>query len=282
MTVRIPANVDIDDKILFGLTARQAGLLAPVAIGLLAAWHTLNTAVPVPVLLIGGALVAGVAVALVLGKRDGASLDRLVWAIIRHPRRALAPGTDKAVPVAVSDRASRRDAAGPLRGPVRAVLDDGLDLGTRGVVVGVAAGGVNFALRSGQEQSMLVAGFARLVHAIPGAWQVVVSTRPATMDTHADHVRAQVRELPKGAVRRAGRDYAAWLDELVDSSVMLRREVTIIVVAGNATAAGRSAAAVADACAGLGVTARVLDGPELAARVRSYLDPYTLTVGGGS
>lgn len=238
-TVRVPANVDTDDKVLYGLTVRQVALLVPVGIGLLAAWHALDTVVPITALAIGCAVVAAIAVALVLGKRDGTSLDRMAWAAIRHPRTILAPGMANAVvPVSVG-KPSRRETVFALLGPIRAITSEGLDLGGRGVAVGVDAAGVNFGLRSADEQSMLVASFARLTHALPGGWQVVVSTRPATMDSHVAHVRNAARRLPQRRLRQAAADSVSWLDELADTTVLLEREITIVVTAAGFTEAQR-------------------------------------------
>ena len=43
---RIPADIDTPDKILYGLTARQAAILAVTALGCYALWRSLGPLVP--------------------------------------------------------------------------------------------------------------------------------------------------------------------------------------------------------------------------------------------
>ncbi|WP_081913639.1 MULTISPECIES: PrgI family protein [unclassified Glycomyces] len=47
-SVNVPADVDIEDKILFGLTARQTLILVPVALALLGTWPPSPETFPSP------------------------------------------------------------------------------------------------------------------------------------------------------------------------------------------------------------------------------------------
>src|SRR6266700_3212461 len=78
--VRIPADVDREDRLLADLTARQVAILATAAAVLWLAFMATRHLVP-------PAVFAGAAA---LGRRDGLSLDRLALAAVhqaRGPRR---------------------------------------------------------------------------------------------------------------------------------------------------------------------------------------------------
>ena len=91
---RMPADVDAPDKILYGLTFRQLAILAVAAVVFYAAWRGLHRLVPVPVLLGGGLILGGLAFGLVVGRRDGLSLDRWLLHAVVHSRapKALSTG----------------------------------------------------------------------------------------------------------------------------------------------------------------------------------------------
>ncbi|HZD68335.1 MAG TPA: PrgI family protein, partial [Actinomycetes bacterium] len=75
---RIHANVDREDRLVAGLTARQLAILTVAAV---AAWLGVAAArlvVPLLVALGLGWAVLAVGLALALGRRDGLSLDRLL------------------------------------------------------------------------------------------------------------------------------------------------------------------------------------------------------------
>ena len=75
--VRIPADVDREDRIVAGLTARQVAIFAVAGLLLYAGYLATHALVP-PAAYAALAVPAGVAVAvLALGSRDGMSLDRL-------------------------------------------------------------------------------------------------------------------------------------------------------------------------------------------------------------
>jgi PrgI family protein len=91
--VRIPADVDMHDRVLGPLTARQLGILAVTGLVLYAAWAATRTVVPIPVFFALAIPVGAAAAILALGQRDGLSLDRLLVAAIRQrmgPRHRVA------------------------------------------------------------------------------------------------------------------------------------------------------------------------------------------------
>ena len=81
--VRIPADVDMPDRLIGPLTARQVAILAVTGLVVYTGWSLTRALVPVPVFLaLGISLGAGAAV-LALGQREGISLDRMLLAAIR-------------------------------------------------------------------------------------------------------------------------------------------------------------------------------------------------------
>src|SRR5262245_24940507 len=68
---RIPADVDQPDKIVYGLTARQLAILAAAAGAGYLLVRGLGPVLPQPVLIAALIPVAGIAVTVALGRRDG-------------------------------------------------------------------------------------------------------------------------------------------------------------------------------------------------------------------
>src|SRR5205823_6548803 len=74
MSARVPADVEKPDKIVFGLTARQAAILGVTGLALWSAYQATHTLVP-PALFAAVAIpIAGAAFAVVTVRRDGLTL----------------------------------------------------------------------------------------------------------------------------------------------------------------------------------------------------------------
>ena len=89
-SVPIPSDVERPDKILAGLTARQAAIAAVAAVIIWAGLQATRHVLPLPAFAALAAPVGLTATALVIGKRDGLPLDRLLaaaWRQRRAPRR---------------------------------------------------------------------------------------------------------------------------------------------------------------------------------------------------
>src|SRR3954454_11789048 len=71
---RVPADVDAPDRILAGLTSRQAAVLAGAAGAAYLGWHTLHRLVPTSRLVGRAVPLTGLTFALVVGRRDGLAL----------------------------------------------------------------------------------------------------------------------------------------------------------------------------------------------------------------
>jgi PrgI family protein len=280
--VRMPADVDAPDKVLYGLTFRQLAILVVVVVALAGAWHVLHTIVPPTVLLIAGIIAGATALGVAVGRRDGLSLD--VWLthglqFSRHPRALTTTDTTTATPDWVQAPASRVMLPAPLRLPATAITDDGeITLGGSGQTAIVAATTVNLALRTGDEQTALVDTFGRWLNSLTTATQIVVSAQPVDLGSHATALAARARGLPHPSLANACADHAAFLADLADRRDPLRRQVLIATRTPVGPARPHGAKRRADdyvrALSGLGVTARTLDGAAATAALASCADPY--------
>jgi hypothetical protein len=279
--VRIPADIDRPDRILAGLTARQLGILAA---GGAVAWALATAAtvvLPLPMAVAVAAPPALVGVALALGWRDGLPLDRLALAALRHRRgpRRLVPAPDGvAAPPPWTGSGNRPPV--PLAGPMHSLGDDGVvDLGPDGQALVCRASAVNFRLRSQPEQQALIAGFARLLHAVTGPLSVVVRADRVDLGAAVAALRAAAPGLPHPALERAAGEHADFLADLAARRDVLSRERLVVLrepgsTSDAAAVLARRAEQAAVLLAAAGVTLTALD-QEAAAQVPARAaDPH--------
>jgi len=251
-SVRIPSNVDMPDRVIGPLTARQLTILTLTGLVLYAGWAATRALVPVPVFLILAMPIAATATVLALGRRDGLPLDQLMIAAIRQrlaPRyRVAAPDgvlpaptwlTAAARPAdgAVGDGGRRREriAPAPLRLPAEAVDSAGstdvgvLDLGADGLAVVAVTSTVNFALRTAAEQEALVGSFARYLHSLTAPVQILVRTHRLDLSTSIAELRERAGGLPHPALESAALDHADYLAALGAQTELLRRQVLLVL-----------------------------------------------------
>ncbi|WP_216215725.1 PrgI family protein [Amycolatopsis aidingensis] len=242
--VRIPADVDREDRVLVNLTARQLAILAVTGLVLHGAWTLTRSVVPLPVFLIVAIPIGVTAVVLALGQRDGISLDRLLLAAIRQrlqPRhRVAAPEGVRAAPEWLTHHAtttSDTPTAGEsevspaaLRLPAEGVTEAGVvDLGTDGVAMVAVASTVNFALRTPGEQEALVAAFGRYLHSISAPVQVLIRAERLDLTRQISDLREAAPGLPHPMLEAAAREHAQYLDQLRHSTDLLRRQVLLVL-----------------------------------------------------
>jgi hypothetical protein len=230
--VRIPANIELQDRLLFRLTARQLAILAGAG---LPAWLLVLAARPVMPLPVAAALalpLVGVAVVLALGQRDGLSLDRLALVALRHaraPRRRVPAPEGIPSPPAVLHSTPTGPAPAPLALPARGVDRDGvIDLAGDGAALLCQATTVNFALRTEAEQEALVAAFARFLHALAGPAQLVVRAERVDVHTLLGELERVAAGLPHPRLERCARGHADFLGELARRRDVLRRELLVV------------------------------------------------------
>ncbi|WP_396446845.1 PrgI family protein [Actinomadura sp.] len=299
MSVKIPADVDQPDKILYGLTARQLAILAGTAALCLWLLLTLGPLVPIPVLVAVLVPVVAAGVVLAVARHDGMNLDRSALAALRHLRRTkervTAAGPVHPPPAWCRMRGRLPE---PLRLPVRAVRQDGvLELASGGVAVIVRAGTLTFGLRTPGEQAGLVAVFGRWLNSLDTPVQLLVQARPVDLTGLADHITQHAPALPDPALEQAASEHAAFLADLGAEHDLLIRQVLIVITGhvpssppapalpwrqrkrhrvGRDTAAAvalRRAAEAEQALAALAIPAEVLDAASATAVMTDSLSP---------
>lgn len=278
--VRIPADVDREDRLLADLTARQVAILAAAAVALWLAWLATRHLVPFPVFA-GMAVPVGVAaVLLALGRRDGLNADRWLAAAVAqaHAPRRLVPAPEGIHPPpgwitpAVAGQAGPLPA--PLHLPAAAITPAGtIDLGGEGHVTVAAASTVNLALRTPAEQQALTAAFGRWLNSLQQPTQILIRAHRIDLAATAAAIRTGAPALPHPALERAALDHAQFLERLASERDLLARQVLIVVREPAPGPAGRRIADASRALAAAGVTIAVLDGPAAAAVLAACCAP---------
>ena len=303
--VRIPADVDREDRLLANLTARQLAILAAAALLLWVAWAATRRLLPLPVFAGLAAPVAGAAVLLAVGRWHGLPADRLLSAMLRqylNPRR-LVPAPD-GIHKTPGHHSEDRLRLGPLGLPVLGIAADGtLDLGCEGTALLAKAAAVSFALRTPAEREALAAGFGRYLNSLASPVQILLAAEPVDLTPIVGALRDAAPGLPHPLLETACRDHADYLHDFAASRPLLRREVLLVMHAPKPPAAagkkrsprpaptavqdaavemtaaesslGRGAADTAAALAGAGVTLTILDGSTAASRIARALNPHT-------
>lgn len=239
-SVRIPADVEREDRVLAGLTARQLAILAVTGLVLYAIYAATRTLVPLAAFLVAAVPITIVAGLLALGSRDGVSLDRLAIAAQRQrmsPRlQVAAPDGVTAAPAWVTAHATgtqdtvSRVQPSALKLPAEAVTEAGvIDLGADGMAVVAVASTVNFALRTPGEQEALVASFARYLHSLTAPVQILIRAQRLDLSVQIAELREQASGLPHPALEAAAVEHAEFLAHLAQETDLLRRQVLLIL-----------------------------------------------------
>ncbi|MFI6300168.1 PrgI family protein [Nonomuraea sp. NPDC050790] len=231
LVAKIPADVEMPDKVLANLTVRQVAILAGTAV--LAAWVYLMAGdrLPAPVLVAIVLPVIACGCALALGRRDGLSLDRLALhavAYLRRDRKLVTTEEEVSAPPAWCRVRGRLP--GALRLPVRAIREDGvMELAEGGTVAVVQAGTVAFGLRTGDEQAALVGTFAGWLNSLDAPVQILLQARPVDLSDLADMIGNTAGQLADPALEQAAHEHAEFLIELSATRDLLTREVLVVV-----------------------------------------------------
>ena len=278
--VRIPADVDREDRLLADLTARQTAILATAAVALWLAFTATRHLLPPAVFAGAAAPVAIAAVMLALGRRDGLSLDRWLAAGLRQaraPRRLVcAPEGIPAPPpwTAAGAAAQASPLPAPLHLPATAISAGGvISLGGDGAVAVAAASTVNFALRTPAEQQALAAAFGRWLNSLQCPAQILIRAHRIDLSAMVTSLQAAAPALPHPALERAALGHAAFLDGLAEDRDLLARQVLIAVREPTAEGAARRITDAARALAAAGVAVTPLDGPQATAVLAACCSP---------
>jgi len=274
--VRIPSDVDREDRLLAGMTARQLGIASAGALLLGGLWAATKAVLPAAVFLAIAAPVAAVFAVVALGRVDGVSGDRLLLSWLRHlagPRRLVpAPEGVPALPAGVAGP----PAPGPLRLPVDGVGEGMLDLGGDGMAAVCRVSSLNFGLRTEAEQEAIVASFARWLNSLAGPVQVVVRAERVDVAAVVQSLAA-AGALPHPALEEASRDHAAFLADLASRRDVLRRVVLLVLREpagpGAADLLRRRVDDAVSALSGAGVSVSPLSEEEAVGALASAADP---------
>ena len=247
LSVKIPADVELEDKLVFGLTGRQLVILGGAGLVLYLVFAATSGLVPLWVFAGFAAPVAAVAVALALGRRDGVSFDRWILAALAHLWRTRPhPASDQPEPSQPeTGRARRGRVSGWVAGlvgvrqpltapqvPAREVAAAGalgvVDLGRAGLGCLAVCSTVSLALSTPGEQEALVATFGRYLHSLSAPIQLLIRARPLQLDAQIRALDVAATSLPP-ALAAAAADHADYLYRLSIEHELLCRQVILIV-----------------------------------------------------
>lgn len=243
--VRIPADVEVEDKVVANLTARQLAILSVAGIVLYGLWTITREVIPLVVFLIVAVPLGAATTLVALGRRDGLSLDRLLLAAVRHqatPRHQVsAPEGIHPPPAWLAARATPASdpeiggstaapAPAPLTWPAQAIHETGvIDLGADGLAAVAVCSTVTFSLRTPAEQESLVAVFGRYLHSLTAPVQILVRSTRLDLAQQIRDLREASRSLAHPALEQAACDHADFLAHLAETSDLLHRQVLLVL-----------------------------------------------------
>jgi hypothetical protein len=279
--VRIPADVERDDRLLGNLTARQLAILAVTGVVLWGVYTATRHVLPPIAFGAVAAPVGALSVMIALGRFEGVSADRALVAAWRHRRspRRLVPAPDGVPDVPSFIGIDSTDDPAALRLPVAGVADDGIiDLGPDGLALVCRAAAVTFSLRTPVEQEALVAAFARWLNAVADPVEIVVRAETVDLGAFIAELLDSAPRLPHPGLESAAREHAAFLRSLGTDRDLLRRQVLVVLrqPAGEGASGRlhRRAAEAAASLAGAGVSLSTLDGQAATACLAGAVDPF--------
>jgi len=287
-SVPIPADVERPDKILAGLTARQVAIAAAAAAALWLGWQAARHVMPLPVFAALASPAGLAAAALVIGERDGLSLDRLLmaaWRQRRAPRRLVTAPEGIPAPPAWTAPPGPQPPPPVMLAPLwRHITPEGvIGLGSAGAATVAAVSTVNFALRSPGEQDALAAAYGRWLNSLTGPAQILVRAGRADLSAAVAALREAAPALPHPALEQAALEHASFLEGLAaERDVLTRQALLILREPGHGTgrpggtAAGRALQRAGEAArllASAGLQVQVLDGGQVTALLAACADP---------
>jgi len=288
-SVPIPTDVERPDKVLAGLTARQVAIAAAAAALIWAGWLAARHVMPLEVFAALASPAGLAATALVIGERDGLSLDRLLmaaWRQARTPRRLVTAPEGVPAPPAWVTPTSRQPPPPAVLAPLwQRITPEGLiGLGSAGAAAVAAVSTVNFALRSPGEQDALAAAYGRWLNSLTGPAQILVRAGRADLSGAVAALRDAAPALPHPALEKAALEHASFLECLAAERDVLTRQALLILREpgpgtgrpGGGTAGGRALQRAGEAArllSGAGLQVQVLDGGQVTALLAACADP---------
>jgi len=277
--VKLPADVELEDRLAFGFTGRQLALLAAAAVSAYGAFLLLGPLVPAPLALATAVLVLVGGILAAFVRHDGLSGDQLALALARFartPKRQLLAPERLPLPLPGSPRQPR---VAPLEIPIRRVLASGLIERTDGsYCLLLDAHATSFELRSQGEQAAFVSAFARFLNARADPVQISIRSEQASLRPHADQIAHTTQERTPG-LQQAALDHARFLRSLGETQPLKRRRILLVLQTRQRQAdlaqiaLARLAAEATELLRGAEVQLQPLDGEQTAALLARSLDP---------
>jgi hypothetical protein len=286
--VKLPADLELEDKLAFGLTARQLLLLGACAVASYGLYTIAAAALPMPV---AAALCAPLAIAgsvLSLGHKDGLPADRLARLALRYltaPRRRLLAPDGLPAPL---PGAPRQPAVAPLDLPVRAVYRSGLvELADGSFCLLLRAASGSFALKSDEEQAALVEAFGRFLNGLADPVAIYVRSEPVDLAARAHSLEQTATTIARPELADAARAHARFLRELPSEGELRRREIFLLLTtrarareaSATRTTLERRSRETSELLRAAGIELSALDGEQTAALLAGAFDPPGPPVG---
>ncbi|MHB8246080.1 MAG: PrgI family protein [Acidimicrobiales bacterium] len=283
MRRRIPADVDREDRVLAGLSGRQAAILSGAGLALWTLYVATRGHLPLLAFGLLAVPVGGIAVALALGRADGLSLDRLCRAALsqaRAPRRLVQAPEGLASPCGRAARWGKARGVGALPELVRSISADGvLDIGPEGERLVCRASPVSFALRSEAEQEALLGAFGRFLNGLSSPVEIAVSAKRASLGTLAADLEEAAPALPDPGLEVAARGHGEFLRDLDETGAFFVGEVLVVFSApagrGAIDQLGRQLDEARSLLVGAGVQIVALSGDDVARTLALDGDPVS-------
>ena len=269
--IRIPADVDREDQLLAGLSARQLAVVAVAAVACWLVYTATRWILPLPLIVATCAPIAVVAIVLVVGRVDGLKGDRLAAAVVRH---LVSPRKHVIAPDGVVGAPGATRGVVPLRlSPESFTADGVVCCGMDGNILICAASAVAFRLRTDAEQEALMSTFGRFLNGLTGAVQILVHAERADLAEHAHQLDDGASALPHPALQAAAREHADFLRTLSARPDVLRRDVVLVFRdAASSTSVHRHATESSDTLSAIGIRVQPLNGPDVAALIQMTAD----------
>jgi drug/metabolite transporter superfamily protein YnfA len=271
--VTVPADLEIEDRLIGPFTARQAMILGVGAAGAYAVGSVLRPVAPLPALVVTGLVLTGLLLVFVTARRDGLTLERwtgLGATFVLRPKRCVAGE-------AVTDSSAASLAR--LAPTSAAFAEPGvLGLGPAGAAAIVECGTVNLALCSSAEARSTLISLGAVLNAIGGSFQMVALAYKIDLDAHAQYVEWDAAQLPRDALRTAAVDHARFLRHLAGDGMLIGRRVLLVLreqgeVSRAAVTLAARAAQTVQLLGSCGLSARQLTAAEAAGAVAAACDP---------
>lgn len=279
--IRLPADVDMEDRLAWGLTARQLVFLVATAIVCYAIFEAAASVVPMPLPAVAAAPFALLGVGLALGRLDGLSGERIALAAARQVtqsklRIAAPDGLPEKLPGAPA-----QPAVSLLRVPVKAILGSGVvELADGTSALLLAASGTSWALRSSEEQAALADAYGKWLNSLVAPCAITVRSELVDLTERAQAIERAAPALPHPALEHCARDYAQFLAGFAAEGDGLRRRQILLVLSTSAREREdasadleRRASDAANLLRAAGVTLDRLDGEAATTLLLGALEP---------